>query len=102
MFFVSITDAAELSKMILIIISCGITSNPLVLYVVLRHLASSVSRYLAEPPQEVGELDITRDTAASQAHVTFLVLFNNWFPSAQGKVSGGNHGQQEPFSRIWI
>ncbi|KYO23887.1 maestro heat-like repeat-containing protein family member 1 isoform D [Alligator mississippiensis] len=52
---------------------------------VLRHLASSVSRYLAEPPQEVGELDITRDTAASQAHVTFLVLFNNWFPSAQGK-----------------
>ncbi|XP_019404146.1 PREDICTED: maestro heat-like repeat-containing protein family member 1 [Crocodylus porosus] len=53
---------------------------------VLRHLASSVSRYLAEPPQEVGELDITRDTAAAQAHVTFLVLFNNWFPSAQRKV----------------
>ncbi|CAM4648320.1 maestro heat-like repeat-containing protein family member 1 [Lepidochelys kempii] len=53
---------------------------------VLRELSRCASRYLAQPPQGAEELDITRETAAAKAYVTFLVLFNKWFPTAKGKV----------------
>ncbi|XP_074844500.1 maestro heat-like repeat family member 5 [Carettochelys insculpta] len=53
---------------------------------VLRELSRCTSRYLAEPPQGSEELGITGETAAAKAYVTFLVLFNKWFPSATGKV----------------
>ncbi|XP_044864849.1 maestro heat-like repeat-containing protein family member 7 isoform X3 [Mauremys mutica] len=53
---------------------------------VLRELSRCASRYLAQSPQGAEELDITRETAAAKAYVTFLVLFNKWFPTAKGKV----------------
>ncbi|XP_075781057.1 maestro heat-like repeat-containing protein family member 1 isoform X3 [Pelodiscus sinensis] len=53
---------------------------------VLRGLAKCASRYLAEPPQGAKKLDITGETAAAKAYVTFLVFFNKWFPTAKGKV----------------
>uniref|UniRef100_K7GEV4 Maestro heat like repeat family member 1 n=1 Tax=Pelodiscus sinensis TaxID=13735 RepID=K7GEV4_PELSI len=53
---------------------------------VLRGLAKYASRYLAEPPQGAKKLDITGETAAAKAYVTFLVFFNKWFPTAKGKV----------------